>query len=109
MLQRSKKFIIVTLALLSVLNCAPRKRVRQNFQGALGYCGNNKLGDFDVVFNVKKGTPGFYELKVVTVNTAQPGGSYVRMALVNENAEYVELVSYARIQPDKVLYQGTVT
>ena len=90
-------------------HCAKRKPTPDTFPGALGFCGNERLGEFDVVLNPSVKRPGLYDLKIVTVNVATPGGSYVRVALANEKLEYSEKVQYARIKTDRILYEGFVS
>lgn len=106
---RSNYTVIVFLVGLMIISCAKRKPATETFVGAIGYCGSEKLGEFDVSLNPSAKQPGLYNLKIVTLSLAVPGGAYVRMALANSNLEYSEKVQYARISPNRVLYDGLVS
>ena len=79
------------------------------FSQGIAYCSNPKLGQFDVTLSRDKNQPGLYALQINTLQLAQYGGNYVRIAIANEDLKFEELALNTLATPGAPLYEGYLT
>src|SRR5688572_15488546 len=109
MASRFRNIVFLAVLLAVGTGCAKRVGKKQVFQAGLGYCGNSRLADFDVMLARSEEYPGNFSLRIVVINVNKPGGAYVRAALANKNMDVHEIVQNKLLREGRVLFDGIIT
>ena len=97
--------LVITLA-LSLTSCAKKRdRLLGNNYG-FGYC-DGALGSFDVYLIPVQGNNVSYELTIVPFDVL--AGSIVRIAIMNEQMIFRQLISEVVINPNVEIQAGIIT